>query len=209
MCWCFGCCCCWRTCCSSTGSTRWGCSIAAWCWLGLFPSNWKAFPDPEVGGKLGEMYPESWCRPPPFDEFIPTLPFDEIFSASSLVRIFKGLLLFRNTGGTCCCWWWWWCPGWIDWDVDQCFDRNNDGSSSLLLSPLFERVCLRRELRPETKSSSASSLINLETKSSTNWSSLADCSLNEPFDEVVDDDDELGKEPVIMAVIWRDFFCCL
>ena len=61
--------------------------------------------------------------------------------------------------------------------------------------------CLRREFRPETKSSSASSLINLETKSSTNWSSLADCSLNEPFDEVVDDDDELGKEPVIMAVI--------
>ena len=65
--------------------------------------------------------------------------------------------------------------------------------------------CLRREFRPETKSSSASSLINLETKSSTNWSSFAG-SLNEPFDEVVDDDDELGKEPVIMAV---NVFCCL
>ena len=66
--------------------------------------------------------------------------------------------------------------------------------------------CLRSELRPETKSSSVSSLSNLETRSSTNWSSwfAPGPGLKEPFDEVVELELELGKEPVIMAV---NVFC--
>ena len=58
--------------------------------------------------------------------------------------------------------------------------------------------CLSKELRPVTRSSSASSLMSLETRSSTNWSSFV-C-LDDPVDEVVEDELELGSEPVIMAV---------
>ena len=65
--------------------------------------------------------------------------------------------------------------------------------------------CLRREFRPETKSSSASSLINLETKSSTNWSSFT--GFDDPFDDedVEEDEDEQGNEPVIMADVFVMF----
>ena len=49
-----------------------------------------------------------------------------------------------------------------------------------------------------TRSSSESSLISRETRSSTNWSSFV--GLVDPVDEVVEDELELGSEPVIMAV---------
>ena len=160
-CWgcCFGCCCCCcccRTCCSSTGSTGgWCCSSTAWWLPGLFGPSKKAFPFPvppdpfdEFGGKLGEMYPESWWRwlpfPLPFIPLLPVVPFIipppfPRFSASSEVRIFKDskLLLFRPKGG---CWLWWF-TGWTCWDFDQCFDRNSEGSSKPLLTPFpSERV---------------------------------------------------------------------
>ena len=77
--------------------------------------------------------------------------------------------------------------------------------SRILWWKFLERVnfvrnthCLSKELRPVTRSSSASSLMSLETRSSTNWSSFV-C-LDDPVDEVVEDELELGSEPVIMAV---------
>ena len=62
---------------------------------------------------------------------------------------------------------------------------------------------MSKEFSPLTRASPESSLRSLDTKSSTNWSSFD--GLVDPLDEVVDDDEELGNEPVIMAADDVDF----